>query len=857
MLRASRMKNLSIRKLYKSVGIISYSAKFILLFLTYFFTAKLSLALGPVHNFAALIWFPAGIALGVILLNGWKLWPAIALAAFLANHLAGAAFISSLGIAFGNTLAPLLSASLLRKVQFHPTLDRFTDPLWLLCIGTGVGPLISATIGVGSLVVFGTLPQHQFYETWLAWLVGDMFSVLLMTPLVLSIGHIKFSTFVPTKNLHELILLYVLAIATCVFVFQVNFSPSPGVYLFPFLIWSAVRFRVCHIVNLLAAISFIAITYTYWGAGPFIMGSLHSSLLQLQGSMAILSVSGISLASTIFELRRSDEDLKRSRDYLAGILQVVPEGIMIWDKNAKLSYINEAGEKMLGERDRHSVIGLSISNIATLFHISDEEGQFLAPTETPAQQAFRTKVPQERLMRVQYNKDSPELWRKVKAVPVLNKKGEVETCITLFQDVTDLKKSEARAGFMVNSISLLSRSLDYQATLQAVVNLAVPQFADCCCIEWLDASGIQSIAIAHSHPELASLAKEYRRRFPINLNDRYGVAKVLHTGSSQLYPDLSSQILAENIVSQEQIDMLKALRFNSVMIVPMIIRGKTVGALMFVAYKERGSYTKEDLEFAENLAHRAGFSIDNARLYNELQNALRLRDEFLSIASHELKTPLTSLILQLQILQRGAKKLFSPLGEVEDKKTAGRKSAADLLFSALKQSQFLAHLIDELLDLTRIRLGRLELNKELMNLTEITKEVANRFQIEYAAKGSEIVVSSNGEITGLWDRYRVEQVISNLISNAIKYGERKPIEVVLDAYDHTAKISILDHGMGIPIELQSKIFERFERAASTEKIGGLGLGLYISRQIVEAHRGRIAVESKVGAGSRFTVELPM
>jgi len=243
-------------------------------------------------------------------------------------------------------------------------------------------------------------------------------------------------------------------------------------------------------------------------------------------------------------------------------------------------------------------------------------------------------------------------------------------------------------------------------------------------------------------------------------------------------------------------------------------------------------------------------AVENSRLYLEAQEAIRLRDEFLSIASHELRTPLTSLYLRLQTLRRKA----------EAWKRANSGFSLDELLetidAAVRHTRRLADLVDELLDITRVRLGRLELHVEELDLIGLIKEIIIRMNPALTQSGSKLLFESNEQLIGNWDRSRIEQVLVNLISNGIKYGKGNPIEMSAQRLGMNIVIQIADHGIGIPEKEQKRIFERFERAVGSSNISGLGLGLYISRQIIEAHGGFIRLESELGKGSTFTIELP-
>jgi PAS domain S-box-containing protein len=237
---------------------------------------------------------------------------------------------------------------------------------------------------------------------------------------------------------------------------------------------------------------------------------------------------------------------------------------------------------------------------------------------------------------------------------------------------------------------------------------------------------------------------------------------------------------------------------------------------------------------------------ERARLYSHAQGEVRERDEFLSIASHELRTPVTALQLQLQLLQRAA----------ERSKNAMPPSLAAKVTGLERQTRRIAILVNELLDVSRMRLGRLELKLEEIDLADVARDTVAHLSDEAARAGCALSVAASGPQRGVWDRLRLEQVLTNLISNAIKFGSGSPILVSVDGDPAAARLAVRDRGIGIASGDQLRVFQRFERAVPTEHFGGLGLGLYIARQIVEAHGGSIRLESALGEGTTFTVELP-
>jgi signal transduction histidine kinase len=234
------------------------------------------------------------------------------------------------------------------------------------------------------------------------------------------------------------------------------------------------------------------------------------------------------------------------------------------------------------------------------------------------------------------------------------------------------------------------------------------------------------------------------------------------------------------------------------------------------------------------------------RRQEQALQAVRVRDEFLSVASHELKTPLTSLKLQVQSLLEQPPS-FSDHGE-------GQRMASSLALTD-RQVRRLERLIGNLLDVSRIAVGRFHLQIEDVDLALMVRDVVAQFSAEIARSGTAVAVVLPEHAVGRWDPLRLEQVVVNLLSNALKYGDAKPIEIRVAVDDERARLIVHDRGVGVDASNHARIFERFERAVSVN-YGGLGLGLYITRQIVQAHGGTIGVDSALGQGATFTVEIP-
>ncbi|TBU78885.1 hybrid sensor histidine kinase/response regulator [Pseudomonas daroniae] len=282
---------------------------------------------------------------------------------------------------------------------------------------------------------------------------------------------------------------------------------------------------------------------------------------------------------------------------------------------------------------------------------------------------------------------------------------------------------------------------------------------------------------------------------------------------------------------------------------PLDIQAVQSKVAVFVdLYRQRKVMTRQ-LEALEQARKEQDALLGELRAtQGELQHAVRMRDDFMSIVSHELRTPLNGLILDTQLrkmhLSRGNMAAFS-----DDKLKA-------MFDRDERQIHSLIRLIEDMLDVSRIRTGKLSIRPVDFDLAQTVRNVAENFAQQMEVAGCELQLDCDEVLCGSWDQFRVEQVISNLLSNALRYGAGRPIEVRARAEDDGVRIDVRDHGIGISLENQRRIFQQFERAVSSESVAGLGLGLFISEQIVKAHGGSIEVQSSLGQGSLFSLWLP-
>jgi signal transduction histidine kinase len=431
--------------------------------------------------------------------------------------------------------------------------------------------------------------------------------------------------------------------------------------------------------------------------------------------------------------------------------------------------------------------------------------------------------------------------------------------------MAEVDAARERAAFLAESGAVLASSLDYQATIQQAARLAVPTLADWCTVYALTADGdVRRVAVACDDEQKAGLAEALRAYPPTPLSPRSSVAEVMRTGRPAVIPDIPDDYVAAIARDAPHLEIMRQLAFRSSLVVPLRARDEVLGAMALFTWDERRRFGQADLPLAEDLAHRVAVAIDNARLYQEARRAIQLRDEFLSDAAHELKTPITSLLGYAQVLQRHLRRETRP----EDGVVSRALAAIE------QQSVRLSRLVSQLLDISRVQDGHLTLDLGVTDLVPLLRAMVAGAQI--GTTRHTLVVHAPDEMLAVVDGPRLEQVLANLLDNAIKYspdgglieveggvgcrvsgvGEEGSPARNTQHPTPSVRIAVRDRGIGIPPERRQHIFDRFFQAHASDHRSGLGLGLYISRQIVELHGGSIDVEFPSDGGTRFMVSLP-
>jgi signal transduction histidine kinase len=390
----------------------------------------------------------------------------------------------------------------------------------------------------------------------------------------------------------------------------------------------------------------------------------------------------------------------------------------------------------------------------------------------------------------------------------------------------------------------------------------MPELGAWCIVDLLEADGeIRRLEIIHPDPKVQPLVRELEQRYPPLIDDALGAPRMVKTQEPELVPEVSDEMLAAEARDARHLEILRALRIGSYMVVPLKRRGRMLGTLTFVGADGELRYTPRDLLFAEDLADRAAVAMDNARLYREAESARheaidalaraaeadKAKADFLSVMSHELHTPLNAIAGYAELLELGMR---GPITEQQ------REAIA-----RIKQSQQqLLTVVNDILTFARSEHGHLPVKLENVNVNEALEAV--RFIAEPLIRANDLTYEFRSSVPpafAIGDRERIQHIVVNLLSNAVKFSPRgSPIVIEAVQRGPLVEIRVIDMGTGISTEKQELIFQPFTQASSgfTRTAGGSGLGLAISRDLARLMRGDVTVVSEPGRGSTFTLTLP-
>jgi PAS domain S-box-containing protein len=545
--------------------------------------------------------------------------------------------------------------------------------------------------------------------------------------------------------------------------------------------------------------------------------------------------------------RRAAEEARR---WLEITLRSIGDGVITTDADGRVTLMNPVAEALTGYASPDAV-GKHLDEV---FHIVNEvtRARIAHPAARVLDGGAVSALSNHSVL---VRPDGSETPIADSGAPICDERGAVRGVVIVFRDATPERDAAARRSFMVEATAVLGSSLDPKRTFERLAELAVPRLADWCAVHVLSADGVpEQVAAAHVDPEKVVLARKMGERFPPRPDAPHGIAEVIRTGRAVLRRHFDDAALAEVSQSAEQLAFLRQLQLGSLVIVPITTGTRVLGTVTFV-YAESGRLYDEDaLAFAEELGRRAGMAVENARLYSAEQRAReaadtanRAKDEFLAAVSHELRTPLTAIV--------GWSKLLG-LGRLDD---AERGRAIDAI---QRNSLTMTQLIEDLLDVSRIVSGKLRIDMRPVAIGPVVEAAIDSMQHVADAKSVVVARAVEPDLPSvLGDAGRLQQVVWNLVHNAVKFSPRGGrVFVSARAADSTIEIEVADEGRGIPARFLPHVFDPFRQAEGgiARAAGGLGLGLAISKRLVDLHGGSITAASEgEGKGATLTVRLPL
>jgi PAS domain S-box-containing protein len=653
--------------------------------------------------------------------------------------------------------------------------------------------------------------------------------------------------------------------------------------------------------------------------------------------------------------QRIEADLRASRDELNTVVGAVEHGIVVTNADGSRAFVNERAAQLSGYGSTAEMLATRTEDRLAHYELFDEDGRPLTPEQLPTPRALAGENPPEMLVRFRVD-SGLDRWSTILANPVRDADGRVTRAVTVFRDVTDVKRDADGRRFLAEATAILSETLDRAEASRRLAELCIPQLADWCIVDLREPDGsITAHAIAHADPERVGLARRLREMRPVEIDAPTGVGRVIREGTTEV-GEVTPEIIEQADFDAETREMVTSLELRSFIIVPLLARNRAIGALTLVAAESGRPIGPRERQLAEELGARAGVALENALLFEtsedrraELdavlasmadavlvfgpQAELRLanrageelfgdrppaslaelrerlgppiadpdapssdapaeldgdyrvpgsgrwlelrgyhaaevderdrrtplvvvlrdvtnaraassaREAFLGLLSHELRTPITTIYAGSQMLER----------------QSGEEQRREVVRDIKEEADRLARLVEDLLVVSRVERGGLDVGDEPVLVQRlvpgIVRSLSNRWpDLKVTQDFAEPLAAARGDET------YVEQVVRNLLTNAIRYGNALDSGVTVSAGEEDAEVvvRILDEGPGFDDGDAARLFELFYRTPAARRVpGGAGIGLFVCRHLIESMGGRIWARPRAAGGAEFGFALPV
>jgi PAS domain S-box-containing protein len=521
---------------------------------------------------------------------------------------------------------------------------------------------------------------------------------------------------------------------------------------------------------------------------------------------------------------------------LAGIVTISADAIICVDESQRIIFFNEGAESIFGYTV-DEIMGRPLEQLIPERYRSTHASH----VRRFGHSDVRARRMGERGQILGLRKNGEEFPAEA-AISHLGAEPEKMYSVVL-RDVTERRRAHETQSFLAEAGETLASTLGHEETLRNIAHLAVPRLADACVVHAFHGGQFHGVAVEHVDKERAVDLAQRRAEHPIDVAGDHPVAEVIRTVRPIVWSQSKAAVAQREASFTELSDIFDAPPAAGI-IMPLLARGQLLGVLGL--YREKGSYDNNDLFLAEELARRGAIALDNARLYDLVNVGIRARDDMIGIVSHDLRNPVNAVKMLTGVMldRRGQEPLSTEMGNY-----------ASVIRQAAEQMD---ELIQDLLDVTRVEAGKLAVTLKSVNTEEILSDILRTLAPVAAEKKIALRLNAPDDLPNvLADRERFSQAISNLVGNAVKFSQPGgEITVRVAVLDKEFLFSVSDKGQGMTAEQLSHAFDRFWQSSRTDRQGA-GLGLAITKGIVDAHGGRIWAESSPGAGSTFYFTLPI
>ncbi len=767
----------------------------------YFIAGKIGLKLAFVNSSATAVWPPTGISIASFLLFGYRVWPAIFVGAFFVNLTTTPSIPASFGIALGNTLEGLVGGYLVTMFangwQFY---DR-VENIFRYIVYALIASIISATIGVTTLLVTGFAQQNDLLPIWVTWWLGDLTGAILVAPFIISLLKYTGGKWGLQKAL-EVIFFFLLTIMIALIVFGgILYSKIPNLPLevitLPLIVLVALRFSQLEVTATTIILSIIAISSTLGGYGPFARASQNESLLLLQVFMGILALTGLCVSALVSERKKTEEIVESHEKRYRTLVNLAPDIIYSLSDDGKFTDLNPAFEKITGWKTSEW-LGKPFVDILHPDYVPIALEQFKRGLKGEETLDFELKV---------HTKFGHYLTGAFSSVPRIEN-GKVAGKFGIARDITYRKQAEE---MLQTNERLLKTERD---RLDKIIN----------------ALG-EAVVVVDINHKITLTNPAAARLLSLSISEIIGqdITDVIHLFQGDKGVPLEERLIVKTLTEGKEIQTgLKDDYYYQ----------DRSGRKIPVTITTTPLFSQGKITAAVNLFRDVTYEKDIEKLKTEL----------FSITAHQLRTPLTHIRWNIEML---IQKYSSTLSEPMQKG----------LNQIYLDDKIMIELLNKLLKVIRLEQKRLPDNPEQVNVVEVITKIIKEHGAETTLKSINVELQNTAQATPILfvDRDRLTEVLENLISNAIKFTNKGHVTIILELQGEKLHISVKDEGIGIPRAEQGKIFSQFFRAenAMTNKIEGSGLGLYLVKNYIENWGGIVWFESEEGKGSAFHINLPL